>query len=266
MKKIAFVALYIMTGCILYSQSTIKGEVKIIDGDQIPHILLLLKQNNRVVNGAYTDSLGFYIIFGVQAGRYDISIGGTIKCPTVFTERGIYVSNSEVKIENFAIYCFNDPDFPKVPTVSSKEITDTENDTTYVKTEYYEGIIFGKNYPKDHIGIDINKRWNPTIEDITIAEKIIKDYFEEYCEKYKKERIIYNPNICEHASDYIRQYVGRYDTEDRILVIYGFWKEYLKNWNWKTHRVNVVLGGETAYWFMKIDMDKRKVIDFFMEL
>ncbi len=140
------------------------------------------------------------------------------------------------------------------------------NDTTYVKTEHYEGIIFGKNYPQNHSGIDTNKRWNPTIEDIAIAEEVIRDYFEEVCRKYKNEWVGYNPNFCEHAGDYIRQYIGEKDAEKRTLYILSLWKEYIADYcpEWKVNRFSI-LGGGTACWYMLIDMDKREVVEFYTE-
>ena len=105
MKKLTLVALCMLTGTILYAQSTIKGEVRNMEGNPIPYIQILLKQNGRVINGAHTDSLGFYQMLGIEAGTYDVTAGGTVSCVNIYTEKDISVSDSEVKFVNFKIKC-----------------------------------------------------------------------------------------------------------------------------------------------------------------
>jgi len=85
--------------------STIKGEVKSLEGVPIPYLMVLLKQDGRVVNGAYTDDRGAYQIFGIPAGIYDLTAGGTANCPNRHTETGIYISSSEVKFVFLVIDC-----------------------------------------------------------------------------------------------------------------------------------------------------------------
>jgi len=105
-KKLLFtLSLCMLAGSILYAQSTIRGEIKDSKGSPIPYLQVLLKQEGRVVNGAYTDDLGVYQIFGISAGTYDITAGGSGNCMTVHTEKGIYVSSSEVKFVNLVIDC-----------------------------------------------------------------------------------------------------------------------------------------------------------------
>ena len=145
-------------------------------------------------------------------------------------------------------------------------VAENPNDTTYVKTEHYEGIIFGKNYPKNRIykgNID-EMRWNPTIEDIAAAEKILEKYLNRYCRKYSKKDNHGTSFVCKNLDDYIRQYLGEFNNEQKILFIYCFWKGILQeHLDWKINMIKIFDGG-SDYWYMKIDMDKRKVVDFYI--
>jgi len=137
-KKLLFtLSLCMMAGSVLYAQSTIKGEVKDLNGYGIPFLQILLKQDGRVLNGAYTDDLGAYQIFGIAAGTYDITAGGTMTCLSTHTERGVFVSSSEVKFINFVINCssteleevevqYVPPVFSQDNTTSSQKLTGDE--------------------------------------------------------------------------------------------------------------------------------------------
>ena len=137
-KKLFFtLSLCMLAGGVLYAQSTIKGEVKGPDGYGVPYLQILLKQEGRVINGAYTDDLGAYQIFGVPAGTYDITAGGTMTCPTLLTQKGIYVSASEVKFVDLTINCsstelkevevqYVPPVFDKDNTTSTQKLTGEE--------------------------------------------------------------------------------------------------------------------------------------------
>jgi hypothetical protein len=95
-------------GSILSAQSTIRGEIKDTVGNPIPYIQVLLKQDDKIVNGAYTDDLGDYKIFGVKPGFYDITVGGTYTCPNTHTIKDIYVQNAEVKFVDILFNCSSD--------------------------------------------------------------------------------------------------------------------------------------------------------------
>ena len=85
--------------------STIKGEIKDKNGNAVPFLQVLLKQDDKVVNGAYTDEKGVYKIFGVSVGVYDITIGGTVNCLSFYTEKDIYIRYAEVKFVDFIMDC-----------------------------------------------------------------------------------------------------------------------------------------------------------------
>jgi len=135
-KKLLFTLfLCMLAGSVLYAQSTtIKGEVKDQKGNPVSGLQILLKQDGRVVNGAYTDELGSYQIFGVPAGTYDITAQGMINCLTTHTEKGIYVSSSEVKFVNLSIDCSSteliEVEIIYVPPVFSQDNTTTSDKLT----------------------------------------------------------------------------------------------------------------------------------------
>jgi len=92
-------------GSMLNAQSTIRGVVKDSLANPIPYLQVLLNQDGKVVNLAFTNDLGYYQIFGVQSGIYDIAVGGTPTCSNTYTTKGIYVPNSETKFIDFTINC-----------------------------------------------------------------------------------------------------------------------------------------------------------------
>jgi hypothetical protein len=106
--------------------STIKGMITDPSGNEIKYLQVLLKQNDKVVNGAYTDDGGCYQIFGIPAGKYDITAGGTIACMTTYTLKDIYL-NSEVKFINIVIDCssveLQEVEVMYVPPVFSQDNT-----------------------------------------------------------------------------------------------------------------------------------------------
>ena len=137
-KKLLFtLSLCVLAGGYLFAQNaTIKGEVKDPSGNPIPFLQIFLKQEDKVVNMAYTDDHGAYQLFGVAAGKYDITTGGTMTCQTTFTEKGIYVSGTEVKFVNLEIDCssvldaveiiYVPPIFNPDQTTSSQKLTTEE--------------------------------------------------------------------------------------------------------------------------------------------
>jgi outer membrane receptor for ferrienterochelin and colicin len=130
-KKLLFtLSVCMLVGSALYAQSTIKGTVKSPDGSPVQYLQLLLKQDDRVINGAYTDDVGAYQIYGIAAGKYDITAGGTPTCPSLFTQTGIYVSASEVKFLDLEVNCSNELVeiiVEYVPPVFSQDQTKSSN-------------------------------------------------------------------------------------------------------------------------------------------
>ena len=131
------IVLCLLIGSTLYAQSTIKGVVKDSDGKPIPYLQVILKQDSKAVNMAITDEFGAYQMFGILAGTYDITAGGTTTCPNTHTEKGIYISSSEVKFIDLVIVCsstelqeveviYVPPIFSQDNTTSSQKLTGDE--------------------------------------------------------------------------------------------------------------------------------------------
>ena len=134
-KKLLFTLfLCMLFGGALFAQSTIKGVVKDPSGTPVPFLQVLLKQDDKVINGAYTDDLGAYQIFGVSAGTYDISAGGAFNCPNPLTLKGIYVPSSEVKFVDLTIDCssteLGEVEIIWVPPVFSQDNTTSSTKLT----------------------------------------------------------------------------------------------------------------------------------------
>jgi len=126
-KKLLFtLSLCMLVGNAIYAQSTIKGVIKDANGGPLQYLQVLLKQDDKVVNMAITDDAGSYQIFGIAAGTYDISTLSSITCATSHTEKGVYVSSSEVKFVNITINCSTELEFVEViyvPPVFSQDNT-----------------------------------------------------------------------------------------------------------------------------------------------
>ena len=105
-KKLLFtLSVIILFGSVAYSQSTIKGSVKNAKGVPNSGVMVVLKSEDRVVNGAYTDDKGEYQIFGVSAGTYDIVAGGSGLCLASQKQSGIPIGGSETKFIDFTLDC-----------------------------------------------------------------------------------------------------------------------------------------------------------------
>jgi hypothetical protein len=133
-KKLLFtLSLCMFVGSALYAQSTIKGVVKDVSGAPLQYLQVLLKQDDKIVNMGITDDAGNYQIFGVSAGTYDISTGGTMTCATIYTEKGIYVHSSEVKLVDLKVNCSTELEFVEViyvPPVFSQDNTTSSQKLT----------------------------------------------------------------------------------------------------------------------------------------
>ena len=166
------------------------------------------------------------------------------------------------------------------------------DDTTYVLTNSYEGIIWGKNYPLNCLNIDTTKRWNPTVEDIAKAEIILKKYMDKTglkaekvlkrhsSKKKVKQMLAKNPLVAtghfpteflakyiyKDLENYVRQYMGDIDNKNRkILYIQCTSKQELYKFPyWETETICMLGGGTTSYWrwFIKVDIKRKKAFDF----
>jgi hypothetical protein len=136
-KKLLFtLSLCMLAAGVLNAQSTIKGKVEDQNGNPISYLQVFLKEEGKNVNMGMTDDQGNYQMFGISAGTYDISTGGTMNCMSIHTEKGIYVPASEVKFVNLKINCSTEleeveiqyvpPVFNPDNTTSSQKLTGDE--------------------------------------------------------------------------------------------------------------------------------------------
>jgi len=143
-------------------------------------------------------------------------------------------------------------------------------DAIYVKTDNYEGVILG---PKcfnfqvvdkfgNNMDFDIyDYMWKPTLEDVYIAEKLIK----EYVIKKSKKTLVNQGNGCpiiyQNFNKYIRQYSGRFNKKgQKILEVNFIWKEYIPNY-WKCGPVGI-MDGCSYFWDISVNMKKRKCFNY----
>ena len=153
--------------------------------------------------------------------------------------------------------------FPAFP-LHSQTVTDSLCEgSIYVKTDDYEGVIFGINCPENWED-DKTYRWNPTEEDIAKAEKLIKKYIVRSVEK--KHRLInqsWTPVVHQNFDKYYRQYFGLKDKRGRkILYINCFWKDRENRFpNWKRNSVEAFDGG-SYYWQIKVNLKKKKCFGY----
>ena len=153
--------------------------------------------------------------------------------------------------------------FPAFP-LHSQTVTDSLCEgSIYVKTDNYEGVIFGINCPENVID-DKAYRWNPTEEDIAKAEKLIKKYIVRSVEKKHRLPNQYRtPIVHQNLDKYYRQYLGRIDKRGRkILYVNCFWKDKENKFpDWKRKLIGICDGG-SYYWDIKVNLKKKKCFDY----
>ncbi|MDR2970480.1 MAG: carboxypeptidase regulatory-like domain-containing protein [Bacteroidales bacterium] len=146
MKKIIIATvLCLLIGNTLYAQSVIKGQVKDSVDNPIPYLQIVLKQDNKVVNGAYTDDQGQYQIFGIATGTYDIVIGGTM-CQNVHTIKEIHISGSEVKFIDITVTCTEVIYEDHTPPLTSRELENIIPINSGFSTERDYNFRYGFKY------------------------------------------------------------------------------------------------------------------------
>lgn len=134
------------------------------------------------------------------------------------------------------------------------------NDTVFVSSKKYEGIIFGKNYPLNIID-DKNDRWNPTKKDVEEAERLLRKFVAERAKR--KIQCGECIEIYLNMGKYLRQYVGRiYENGEKILEINCLWKEDIKNSSkWKTYLINYSSSSHW-HWTVKVNLSEKKCFEY----
>lgn len=141
-------------------------------------------------------------------------------------------------------------------------------DAIYVKTDNYEGVIFGPKCLKRLIikdGDTIDEpRWIPTMQDIENAEKLIR----KYVTKKSKHPLVNQGNGCpiiyQNFDKYVRQYYGTYNKKgQKILEVNFLWREYAYETEWKCVRL-MIFDGCSFYWDISVNMNKKKCFDYWV--
>ena len=144
------------------------------------------------------------------------------------------------------------------------------NDAIYVKTDDYEGVILGPKCFKfqvvdkfgNNMDFDIyDYKWKPTLNDVTIAEKLIKEYV---IKKSKKPLVNQGngyPIIYQNFDKYIRQYSGVINKKgQKILEVHFIWKDYITK-DWKCGPI-LMLDGGSYFWHISVNMKKKKCFNY----
>ena len=153
--------------------------------------------------------------------------------------------------------------FPAFPLHSQTVPDSLCEGSIYVKTDDYEGVIFGINCP-ENVMDDKAYRWNPTEEDIAKAEELIKKHIVRSVEKTQRLPNQYRtPIVHQNLDKYYRQYLGRIDKRGRkILYVNCFWKDKENQFpEWKRKLIGVCDGG-SYYWDIKVNLKKKKCFDY----
>ncbi|HPU46237.1 MAG TPA: hypothetical protein PLQ91_01225 [Bacteroidales bacterium] len=141
-------------------------------------------------------------------------------------------------------------------------------DAIYVKTDDYEGVIFGPKclkrlLIKDGDTID-EPRWIPTMQDIENAEKLIRKYVTKKSKHYLVNQGDGCPIIYQNFDKYVRQYYGTYNKKgQKILEVNFLWREYAYETEWKCVRL-MIFDGCSFYWDISVNMNKKKCFDYWV--
>ena len=139
-------------------------------------------------------------------------------------------------------------------------------DNTFVETSEYTGVIFSESGALEfsYLLDGATEFWEPTAEDVSRAEKSIKQFLASYSENpkldsYQRENVTF---IQENLKEYRRQYVGKIlDGEKRIWVNSFFSVDSFPEWK---HRPVDVDGGGRHYWQIEYDLLKDECLDFYV--
>ena len=90
---------------ISFSQGTIKGCIKNTKSVPMFAIVVYLISEDSLVDGAFTDYKGEYLIENISAGTYDIIAESQYGCFVSQRQNEIAIRNSETKVINFTLDC-----------------------------------------------------------------------------------------------------------------------------------------------------------------
>lgn len=104
-KLLLIFSLAVFFSCAAYSQGTIKGCIKNTKSVPMFAIVVYLISEDSLVDGAFTDYKGEYLIENISAGTYDIIAENQYGYFVSQRQNGIAIRNSETKVINFTLDC-----------------------------------------------------------------------------------------------------------------------------------------------------------------
>lgn len=129
--------------------------------------------------------------------------------------------------------------------------------STRIKGNNFEGCIFSDNYIGIFPGGAESKPFTPSIEEVALAEKLLRQAIDTI-HFYGHERFVRN-----NLRKYLRQYFGYINSQgERIIEINALWKrDEDEDSKWLTGREFVNDGGD-HYWQIKINLTNKECFAF----
>ncbi|NDV69314.1 hypothetical protein [Dysgonomonas sp. 25] len=134
--------------------------------------------------------------------------------------------------------------------------------TVFIKNRGYVGYIFPKEYFVPEYEKIEGKRYTPNIDEIHLAESILRDSIDVEMEKYLSHPYLLNgePRLTRKMlNKYKRQYAGYLTDEGDVII----WINLLRNKEISMEALGSeiigVLDGGSDYWNIYINITKRKL-------
>lgn len=130
--------------------------------------------------------------------------------------------------------------------------------TIFVKGKNYEGFIFPKEHPIWGFPPE-SGRYTPSIEDISMAEKILKDsigtdYVRDHQRQYKK------PPINKRTlGKYFRQYVGYLTEEGKVIIRIYLYRDLKMRCEKFSQDIIDVQDGGSSHWNININLSSNEL-------
>lgn len=141
-----------------------------------------------------------------------------------------------------------------------------DKDKIGVKSNKFRGTIFKSTYQKDKVYIAVTdsiKTFTPSIQDVTLAESILKEQIEN-ANRSHINQLEKRQYIDRNMNKYFRQYIGFINNKDERIVhinfhwdrftlmdrIKGYWDDRLDY----TSDFSLVLDGGSRYWKVNVNL------------
>lgn len=132
--------------------------------------------------------------------------------------------------------------------------------TTYIKTNCYEGYIF----PKEHAIWGIppeNNRYTLNAYEIIQAEKILADSINSNCLVQKQVQWNKCPINKKTLKKYIRQYIGYKNERGEIVISINLYKNKKISKEMYMEDIIFISDGEFNYWSLLINISTKQLSD-----